>query len=107
MFNMDLDFDANVGASKIKYSDSDDVLDGIIGAQVLFDLSEKWYLSCYADVGAGDSKLTWSFWPGVGYRLEKVDVVAAYRHLAWETDDGDTIDDLNFSGPMLGVKFGF
>ena len=31
-FKLDLDFDADVGASKIKYSDSEDVLDGIIGA---------------------------------------------------------------------------
>jgi len=106
-FKLDLDLDLEVGGSKTKYSDSEDVLDGIIGAQVLFDLSEKWYLSCYADVGAGDSKLTWQAWPGVGYRFEKIDVVAGYRHLAWETDDGGTIDDINFSGPMLGVKFRF
>ena len=106
-FNMDLDFEANVGASTIKYSDSEDVLDGIIGAQVTIDLSDRWYLSCYADVGAGESKLTWQVWPGVGYRYEKVDVVAGYRHLEWETDDGDTFEDLNFSGPMLGVKFPF
>ena len=106
-FKLDLDLDADVGGSNTKYSDSEDVLDGIIGAQVLFDISETWYLSCYADVGAGDSKLTWQVWPGVGYRQEKVDVVAGYRHLAWETDDGDTIDDINFNGPMLGVKFRF
>ena len=59
------------------------------------------------DVGAGDSKLTWQAWPGVGYRFEKFDAVAGYRHLAWETEDGDTFEDLSFSGPMLGVKFGF
>jgi hypothetical protein len=106
-FKLDLDFEADVGANKIRYSDSEDVLDGIMGAQVIFDLSEKWYLSGYADVGAGDSKLTWQAWPGIGYRLEKVDVVVGYRHLEWETDDGDTIDDLNFSGPMLGVQFRF
>ena len=106
-FKLDVDFDADVGAGKIKYSDSGDALDGIIGAQVLIDLSERWYLSCYADVGAGDSKLTWQAWPGVGYRLDSVDVVAGYRHLKWETDDGDTFEDLSFSGPTLGVKFRF
>jgi hypothetical protein len=106
-FNLNLDFDAEVEGRKIKYSDSEDVLDGIIGAQMLFDLSDKWYLSCYADVGTGDSKLTWQVWPGVGYRFENVDVVAGYRHLEWETDDGDTIDDINFSGPMLGFKTQF
>jgi opacity protein-like surface antigen len=106
-FRVDVDLDVDVGASKTKASDSGDVLDGIIGAQVLLNLSENWYLSCYADVGTGDSKRTWQVWPGFGYRLEKVDVVAGYRHLEWESDDGDTIDDINFSGPMLGVKFRF
>jgi len=106
-FKLDLDVDADVGASKIKYSDSEDVLDGIIGVQVIIDLSERWYLSCYADIGAGDSKLDLAGVPGVGYRFEKVDVVAGYRHLEWETDGGDNIDDINFSGPMLGVKFRF
>ena len=106
-FKLDLDFEADVGANKIRYSDSEDVLDGIMGAQVIFDLSEKWYLSGYADVGAGDSKLTWQAWPGVGYRFDNVDAVAGYRHLKWETDDGDTFEDLSFSGPTLGVKFRF
>ena len=106
-FKLDLDLDADVGGSMIKSSDSGDVLDGIIGTQVLFNLNDRWYLSCYADVGAGDSKLTWQVWPGVGYRLKKVELVAGYRYLAWETDDGDDIEDINFSGPMLGVKFRF
>jgi hypothetical protein len=106
-FELDTDFEADIGPRKIEYSDSGNALDGIIGAQAIIALSERWYLSCYADVGAGDSKLTWQVWPGVGYRFEKIDVVAGYRHLAWETDDGDTFEDLNFSGPMLGVKFRF
>jgi len=106
-FKLDVDFDANVGTGKVKYSDSGDVLDGIIGAQVLTGLSERWYVSFYADVGAGDSKLTWQAWPGVGCRLDNIDAVAGYRHLEWETDDGDTFKDLSFSGPMLGVKFRF
>ncbi|WP_319549877.1 hypothetical protein [Desulfogranum marinum] len=106
-FKLDLDLDAEIAGSMTKYSDSEDVLDGIIGAQVLFDLSDRWYFSLYADVGVGDSKLTWQVWPGVGYRLDKVELVAGYRHLAWETDEGDTIEDINFSGPMFGIKFRF
>lgn len=104
-FKLDVDFDVDVGGKKIKSSDSGDVLDGIVGAQAIIDLSERWYLSFYADVGAGDSKLTWQAWPGFGYRYKNVDVVAGYRHLEWETDNGDTFKDLNFSGPMLGIKF--
>ena len=106
-FNLDVDFDADVGTSKIKYSDSGDALDAIIGVQALISLTDRWYLSFYGDVGAGDSELTWQAWPAVGYRFENVDAVAGYRHLEWETDDGDTFDELSFSGPMVGVKFRF
>jgi hypothetical protein len=106
-FKLDLDLDAEIGGNIANYSDSEDVLDGIIGSQVLFDLSDRWYLSLYADAGVGDSKLTWQVWPAIGYRFDKVELVAGYRHLAWETDDGDTIEDINFGGPMLGVKFRF
>ena len=106
-FYLSVDLDTDVGGSKISGSDSEDVLDAIIGSQVILNLSDRWYLSCYADVGAGDSKLTWQAWPGIGYRLKHVDVVAGYRHLAWKSDDGDAIGDINFSGPMIGVKLRF
>jgi len=106
-FKLDVDLDIDVGGSKIKDSDSEDVVDGIIGAKAIIDLSDRWYLSVYADVGTGESKLTWQLWPAVGYRFKNIDVVASYRHLEWETDDGDAIDDINFNGPMLGVKFRF
>ena len=43
-FKLDLDLDADVGGSEIKSSDSGDVLDGIIGTQVLFNLNDRWYL---------------------------------------------------------------
>ena len=106
-FQLDLDLDAEIGGSESKSSGSDYVLDGIIGGQVLYNLNERWYVSCYADVGTGDSELTWQVWPGVGYRLDSVDLVAGYRHLAWKTDDGEAIDDISFSGPMVGLKFNF
>jgi hypothetical protein len=104
---LDVDLDADVGGSKIKYSDSEDVLDGIIGFQAEVDFKELWYCSLYADVGTGDSKKTWQVWPTVGYRFKSVDLLAGYRHLEWESDDGDNIEDLNFSGPMLGFKTQF
>jgi hypothetical protein len=106
-FDLDVDFDAEFAAQKIEYSDSGHALDGIIGGQALISLTDRWYVSFYGDVGTGDSEVTWQAWPGVGYRFGNVDAVAGYRHLAWETDDGDTFEDLSFSGPMLGVKFRF
>jgi hypothetical protein len=103
--DVDVKLDGFVSTFGVAYRVIDDDmtrLDLLAGARYF-----KLDLDFDADVGAGDSKLTWQAWPGVGYRLEKVDVVAGYRHLKWETDDGDTIDDLGFKGPTLGVKFRF
>jgi len=102
-FSMDVDLEIDDGTSNARGSVSEYVLDGIVGAQVKVALSERWYLSCYADVGTGDSELTWQAWPGFGYKFENLDLVAGYRHIAWESDDGDAIDDISFSGPTLGI----
>ena len=55
--------------------------------------------------------MTWQAFGGVGYRFGSWDLVAGYRYLAWEFDDDDkgggTFNDLDISGPMVGVKFVF
>ncbi len=59
------------------------------------------------DVGTGDSDLTWQALAAVNYRFEKVGVVVGYRYLDYDFDDSDVFDDLNLSGPFVGVKFRF
>ena len=101
------DFEAEFAGQNIEYSDSGHSLDGIIGGQALKSLTDQWYVSFYGDVGTGDNEVTSQVWPVVGYRLENLDVVAGYRHINFETDDGDTFNDLSFSGPLLGIKYWF
>ncbi|MGB5571259.1 MAG: hypothetical protein WBM81_18360, partial [Sedimenticolaceae bacterium] len=60
----------------------------------------------HADIGAGDSDLTWQALAGLNYRFDKVDATFGYRYLKWELND-DTFDDLDISGPYAGVRFGF
>ncbi len=59
------------------------------------------------DIGAGESEFTWQATAGVGYRAgDTVDVALVYRHLEWDIDDSArVIDDIDFSGPTLGVIF--
>lgn len=90
-----------------RISESGHVWDGIVGIRGQVDLNEKWYLRYYADVGTGDSDLTWQALGDVGYRFSKVDVVAGYRYLEWDFDDDAAFDDLDIAGPFVGVKFVF
>ena len=88
-------------------SDSGSVWDGIIGFKGQVNLTEKWYMPFYADIGTGDSDLTWQAFAGIAYKFKKIDVILAYRYLYWDFDDSDVFDDLNLSGPYVGIKFVF
>ena len=85
--------------------------DGIVGAQGIIDLNDTWYLPFLADVGTGDTKLTWQLFGGVGYRFGTLDLVAGYRHLEWDFDSsdkgGELLNDFYISGPMLGIRYFF
>ena len=102
----ELDF-APLPSIKKRDTVSGSVWDGIIGVDGHVNLSKNWYLPYYADIGTGSSNLTWQVFGGVGYRFKRLDLIAAYRYMAWNFDSGDAFDDLNLSGPFVGVKFGF
>jgi hypothetical protein len=87
-------------------SDSLTAWDGIVGLKGQASLGERWFLSYYVDVGAGDSDLTWQAIAGIGYRAGRIwNLALLYRHLEWDFDSTRVIDDINFSGPTLGVIF--
>jgi hypothetical protein len=107
-FSLDADLKFDIGRTKEMYSDSDHVWDGIIGIRGDTKLNEKWYLTYYLDAGTGDTDLTWQARTGISYKFEKADVHFGYRYLEWDFDDNnDTFDDLNISGPFVGVRFRF
>lgn len=87
-------------------SESGSNWDGVVGLRGKTDLSEYWYLNYYADVGSGDSDLTWQASAAINYRFKSLDVALGYQHLEWEFDD-QLLGDLEMSGPALGVKFFF
>jgi len=88
-------------------SDTVDLLDGIVGVKGLIKLNENWYLPYYADIGTGDSDLTWQLFAGIGYQFGWGDVRLGYRYLKYELDDGKLLEDLELNGPLLGVGFRF
>jgi hypothetical protein len=106
---LEADLDVDIGPVSGDGSDSDHVWDGIVGLRGKTDLNEKLYLTYFADVGAGDSDMTWQALAAISYRFQKFDAVLGYRYLEWDFDDGDMLnfDELDLSGPFAGVKFRF
>jgi hypothetical protein len=84
-----------------------DVWDGIIGLRGRTKLNENWFIPYYADIGAGDSDLTWQAMAGIGYQAGWGDMSLVYRHLEWDQDEDKLLQNVSFSGPALAVKFRF
>jgi len=108
-FELDTDFSADLSLSSFgreyKASSSGSVLDAFVGMKGSYVLAPNWTALYYADLGAGQSDFTWQANAGISYKAtEHLDVALTYRHLEWDIG-GDTLDNMNFSGPLLGVIY--
>jgi len=90
-----------------KLSASADLWDGILGAKGRVALNDRWFLPYYADVGTGDSELTWQAAAGFGYAFDWGDVSLMYRYLSYEQGGDKLLQDIAFGGGMLGVTVRF
>lgn len=102
-----LNLKSDLNVNGISKGPSGSKWDGIVGIRGNVKLTQTWYLPYHQDVGTGGSRFTWQGFGGLGYRFKWFDVVAGYRYLSWDFDDSKVFDNINFSGPLLGIKFTF
>lgn len=97
------------GNSSIDSVLSEQVWDLVVGmrGQVSFGDQQQWFVPYYLDLGTGESELTWQWATGIGYGIGNADVSLLYRYLAYDFQAGSGIQNLHFSGPMLGAAFSF
>jgi hypothetical protein len=81
--------------------------DALIGARgkFAFGAQNAWFVPYYFDVGAGESDFTWQGIAGIGYAFRWGEIAAAWRYLYYNLPSGKAIDDMSFSGPVIGVTF--
>ncbi|MCC7041979.1 MAG: hypothetical protein IT516_16855 [Burkholderiales bacterium] len=81
--------------------------DAIVGArgQFRFGDRQEWFVPWYADVGAGESRLTYQLIGGLGYAFSWGQLIGAWRYLDYDFKSGSALQSMDFSGPMLGVAF--
>jgi hypothetical protein len=95
------------GERSRRFERSAEVWDGVVGFRGQFSLNDKWFVPFHADVGTGESELTWQALTGIGYRFENLDTQLVYRHLEWDQGDTDLMQSLSFSGPALALRWRF
>jgi hypothetical protein len=83
--------------------------DAVVGlkGRALLGADRKWFIPYYADIGTGQSKLTWQVNAGVGYQFDWGAVQATWRYLSYDFDNSSKVQSLNFNGPTIGVAFRF
>jgi len=101
-----VDLSAEPGQATIRRSVSDNVWDGVVGVKGRVNLADRWYLPYYADVGTGQSDLTWQVFAGVAYSFDWGEMSLVYRRAEWEFDD-KRLDNLQVSGPAAAVTWHF
>jgi len=81
--------------------------DAIVGikGRVRFGAGGRWYLPYYADVGTGQSKLTWQIYGGLGYSWGNIELVGVWRYLDYKFDSDSKIQSLTLNGPAIGIVF--
>jgi len=107
-FNWQLAGPANLLPSSGHVSQGAQPIDAIVGGRARFAFADgKLFVPLHADVGTGDSTLTWQLFAGIGYAFSWGDLLLAYRHLEYEQEDGELLESLGLDGPAVGVSFHF
>ena len=100
--------DLSIGGSSYSSSTrSQDGIDGIIGIRGNIKLGDQFFLPFYADIGTGDSDLSYQVFVGIGYAFGWGDIRLGYRYLTIELEDNSPMEDLTINGPVLGAGFRF
>ena len=79
--------------------------DGIVGLRGKTDINDRWYTNYYADIGTGQSDLTWQAKVGFGYHFNKFTGTFGFRYMRWNFDSSSELDNLRVIGPYLGARW--
>ncbi|PKH06136.1 hypothetical protein [Moritella sp. Urea-trap-13] len=83
------------------------LLDGVIGLKGQYNITNQWFIPYHADVGTGNSDLTYQLIGGVGYGGGWGDVELTYRHLAWHLKDNSILNTFSLSGFSIAYGYNF
>ncbi|WP_423824048.1 hypothetical protein V5738_08785 [Salinisphaera sp. SPP-AMP-43] len=96
-----------VGQS-FRFQAKDDMTDAVAGLRGAYRLTPNWSFPFIADVGTGDSDLTWQAFAGTTYSLGHHAFTLGYRHMYWDISGTSRyLDSVDYDGPLLGYTYRF
>jgi len=101
---VELDFEAKATLLGLTFSGSrtpdEDWVDGVIALRAQYGQDSGWGASAWADIGEGSDSDSYQL-------IGKVNLFGGYRHYSFEHDYSGVELDLEYSGPVIGVSYGF
>jgi hypothetical protein len=98
-------------AATASYDMDDTFTDALVGLRYAGNLPGNWSYEISADVSTGDTELTWSAAPAIGYSFGDRDqyrLTAGYRHMVVDFDTRNPIDtDMTLTGALIGFSYRF
>jgi hypothetical protein len=90
---------------------TDRFVDGLVGFHYARELPHNFSYELAADVSAGDTELTWSAGPTIGYRFgdnDRYEVTAGYKRMDIDFETAEPVDaDMSMSGLTIGFRIDF
>jgi hypothetical protein len=91
--------------SLVSFRPSGHTWDGVVGIQGVKTINDRWAFDYYADIGTGQSDLTWQTKLGFSYEFNKWTGTFGFRYMSWNFDDKGAFADLNLIGPYAGARW--
>ena len=103
----EVEVDREIIAQQRKRTFYEGLLDGIVGLKGQYNITQQWFIPYHADVGTGNSDLTYQLIGGIGYGGGWGDVALTYRHLAWQLRDDGILNTFSLSGFSIAYRYHF
>lgn len=89
-------------------TDSATWVDAVAGVRGQYALNERWYLTGWGVIGAGQAKLDWDVTAALGYQFESnLSAMLGYRALGVNYDRNGFVYNVIQQGPILGFAYRF
>ena len=106
--NIDVQLNAQILGSTLSESGSAEIWDTSVGFRGNYNLSERWYVHHYAEIGAGDSDLIAQLYCDLTYRWrENADLFLGFRYVYYDFADDFALSDETVYGPQMGARIRF
>jgi hypothetical protein len=93
------------------FDSTDRLVDGLVGFRFARELPHGFHYEMHVDVSTGDTDLTWSAGPTVGYTFgdqDRYEVTAGYRRMDIDFETAEPLEaDMSMSGVSVGFRINF